>query len=446
MRKTLAVLATAAVLPIFTQVPASAAPNARPNILVIVTDDQRSKGSFELMPEVKRLGAEGAVFNNAFATTPFCCPSRASIFTGLYVHNHGIKNSPTRNQYISVNSRSVVQDFHVAGYRTYFSGKYLNHWPYDIAPAGFDEWAIIPSVGAWYTGQPWNVNGAQEPQDGTYSTHYIRDHGLQFLADSEVEDDAAPWMMFLNPINPHGPATPEPAYANLPVSSFTPLFEKDRRDKPAYIRKRGPIAASSIRALRAKQLRSLKSIDDMLGAIRARLAETGEENTIIVFTSDNGLAWGEHGLGGKTTPYTPSVKVPLYVSWPGHITPGHRSNLVALLDLAPTFLRLANVPTTKVLDGRNIFGAPRKQLLLEFYSWKRYFVPTWKSFITPTLQYTEYYRLDGRFIEREAYNMARDPRQWTNLYRDGRPGNDPPITGSHQRLRGLAACDGTACP
>lgn len=429
---------------IATVLPTEASAEERPNILVIVTDDQRSTGTFQLMPEVRRLGAEGAIFDRAYATTPFCCPSRASIFTGLYAHNHLVTaGSLTFEEYSAVNDQSVIPDFKAAGYQTGFYGKYLNGWP-QIAPAGFDDWAVMPSVGAYYSGEPWNVNGVQEPQDGTYSTHYLRDRALSFLASTET-DDASPWLVFMDPITPHAPAKPEPGYADLPVSAFTPPSEEDRRDKPAWLRAITPPDVSHLISFRKKILRSLKSIDDMLGAVRQRLVETGEENTIIVFTSDNGMQWGDHGLIGKTTPYIPSVKVPLYVSWPGHIAPGRRSNIVALLDLPSTLLDLAGVPTSKVLDGRSIFGNPRSQLLLEFYSWPGYRVPTWKAFITPTLEYIEYYRLDGTFLTHEAYDMVDDRKQLRNLYRDGVAGNEPP-PGSRRRLRRLATCDAAACP
>jgi arylsulfatase A-like enzyme len=427
-----------------TVLPTAASAEERPNILMIVTDDQRWHGTFQLMPEVKRLGTEGAIFDRAYATTPFCCPSRASILTGLYTHNHLVKKgSLTLDEYNAVNDLSVIPDFKAAGFQTGFYGKYLNGWP-QIAPAGFDDWAIMPSVNAYYSGEPWNVNGVQEPQDGTYSTHYLRDRALSFLASTET-DDASPWLIFIDPITPHAPATPEPAYTDLPVSAFTPQSEKDRSDKPAWLRATTPPAVENLIRSRDKVLRSLKSIDDMLGAVRQRLAETGEENTIIVFTSDNGMQWGDHGLVGKTTPYIPSVRVPLYVSWPGHITPGRRSNIVALLDLPSTFLDLASVPTSKVLDGRSVFGNPRSQLLLEFYSWPGFRVPTWKAFLTPTLEYIEYYRLDGTYLDREAYDMVGDRRQLRNLYRDGVPGNEP-SSRSPLRLRRLATCDGASCP
>jgi len=416
----------------------------RPNILVIVTDDQRSTGTFQLMPEVKALGAEGAIFDRAYATTPYCCPSRASIFTGLYTHNHLVKKgSLSLDEYNAVNDKSVIPDFKAAGYQTGFYGKYLNGWP-QIAPAGFDDWAIMPSVDAYYRGEPWNVNGVQEAQDGTYSTHFLRDRALSFLASTET-DDSSPWLIFMDPITPHAPGTPEPAYADLPVTAFTPQSETDRSDKPAWVRAATPPNVDHLINSRDKVLRSLKSIDDMLGAVRQRLQETGEANTIIVFTSDNGMQWGDHGLAGKTAPYIHSVRVPLYVTWPGHIAPGRRSNIVALLDLSSTLLDLASVPSSKVLDGRNIFGNPRSQLLLEFYSWPGFRVPTWKAFITPTLEYIEYYRLDGTYLDREAYDMVRDRKQLRNLYRDGVPGNEPP-SGSHRRLRRLAVCDGAACP
>jgi arylsulfatase A-like enzyme len=430
---------------ILTVLPTPASAEERPNILMILTDDQRAKGSFETMPNVRRLGTEGAIFDNAYATTPFCCPSRASILTGLYTHNHPAKGGDlTDAEYSTVNNNSFVQDFDAAGYQTAFYGKYLNGWPTGIAPAGFDDWAIMPTVYDWYNGMPWNVNGVEESQDGTYSTHFIRDHALSFLAGTEGED-AGPWMMMLHTITPHSPATPEPAYEDLTVSDFTPRIEQDRRDKPAWVRHKTPVTVGKVIYQRTNMLRALKSIDDMLGALRQQLVATGEENTVIIFAADNGLQWGEHGLMGKTTPYIPSVRVPLYVSWPGQIAPGHRANLVGLLDLAPTLLGLTDVPSARIFDGRSLFGPARSQLLLEFWSWPGFYVPTWKAFLTPTMQYIEYYTLDGSYLTHEAYDMVNDRKQLRNLYRDGAPGNEPP-SGSHRRLRRLATCDGAACP
>ena len=416
----------------------------RPNVLIVVTDDQRASGTLEAMPVLREwLRDGGATFRNAYATTPFCCPSRASIITGLYSHNHEVTGRDTAH-FPSANDSSVIGDFDDAGYQTGFYGKYLNGWPLDLAPKGFDDWAIMSRHSDWYAGRPWNVNGQEEHQDGRYSTHYIRDHALSFLGAAE-EDDDAPWLLYLAPITPHRPATPEPSYEDAPVSSFTVPTEADRSDKPGWLRKLKPADPKSVRRQRASMLRSLMSIEDMLGSIRERLAADGEEDTIIVFTADNGLQWGEHGLTGKTTPYLPSVQVPLYVSWPGHVEPGSNyTNLVGLLDLAPTLLELTEVPTAKVFDGRSIFGESRRRLLLEYWGIANHYTPTWKAFLTRTFEYIEYYRNDGSRSGREAYDLTSDPHQLRNLFRDGHRGNPSQKKGA--LLARLASCSGPSCP
>ncbi len=250
--------------------------------------------------------------------------------------------------------------------------------------------------------------------------------------------------MYLAPITPHVPAIPEEKYTDMPVGSYNPPGEKDRSDKPAWLRNSTPVRDQRIRYQRAKALRSLKSIDDMLGELRAKLAELGEEDTIIIFTSDNGMQWGDHGLKGKTTPYLPSVQVPLYMGGPG-VIPGRHKNLVGLLDLAPTLVSLTGIHTDKVFDGRSMFGDPRKMLLLEFWSWDEYKVPTWKAYLTEGFEYIEYYRPSGRLIEREAYNLNRDRGQLNNLFGDHRPSNDPSRS-KGKLLAQLASCRGASCP
>ena len=206
---------------------------------------------------------------------------------------------------------------------------------------------------------------------------------------------------------------------------------------------RRPRGSTTIR-IRDRTLRSLKSIDDMLGAVRHRLEETGEENTIIVFTSDNGMQWGDHGLAGKTTPYIPSVRVLLYVSWPGHIAPAV---------VAPTWWRSWTFP--RPCSTWRAFLPPRCSTVAASSGTHA------RSFCSSSTAGPASACRRGRRSSRrrsstssttastgptthEAYDMVDDRRQLRNLYRDGVPGNEPPA-GSHRRLRRLATCEG-ACP
>jgi arylsulfatase A-like enzyme len=416
-------------------------------VLIFVTDDQRT-GTMSAMPEtVSSFRRNGTTFTQAFATTPLCCPSRASIFTGRYAHNHGVKRN---GESAALDDATTLQAYlQAAGYRTAFFGKYLTGSPVDRDPPHFDEWAIFPKSRASYLGGDWNVNGEVKTIN-RYGTQYISDQAVRFLKASESVD-AQPWLMFVETGAPHTPHTAETRYADAPVAqlpSNPAIRESDRRDKPPFVRRRRA-DPDLMRKVHRQQLRTLRSVDDLVGRMFGLMTGLREErNTLAFFVSDNGYLLGEHGLYRKRYPYTRSVSIPFFARWPGHFGEAVRDRrLVANIDIAPTVLQAAGVtpPVDPPMDGRSLLEQDeRGRMLIEF--WNERGVPAWASLRKSTYQYIEYYGDAGTIFFREYYDLRSDPWQLTNLFRDGDRTNDPSRRQLHLRLERDRSCIGSACP
>jgi arylsulfatase A-like enzyme len=422
-----------------------------PNIVIILTDDQRESGTMQMLPAVRGIfGRGGTRYTRAYATTPNCCPSRASIFTGRYAHNHRVKRNIIGDA-PQLNQESTVQRYlRDHGYRTGIYGKYLNNWETTEHPPHFDDWAVFSRPNRYYDVN-FNVNGVVRNVEG-YSNRFIARRSLRFLRDSEA-DDTKPWFLYLAPYAPHMPAIAEPAYRSLRIRAMRTnpgRAEYDRLDKPLHIQVR---QASVGRAaeIRRKQLRSLRSVDDMVREVFAELDRLGEVNTLAFFLSDNGFLWAEHGVIGKTMPYIESVKIPFFVRWPGRVPAGAQdSRIVANIDLAPTILDAAGIQPDSGLqmDGRSLFaGAQRDRLLLEYWPEASGRPPMWASIITSTYQYVEYYGYDETTpLYAEYYDLSTDPWQLTNFLGDLDPSNDPGVPELSQRLSQDRTCSGVHCP
>ena len=434
--------------------PAPAAPTAasRPNVLIFLTDDQRS-GTMAVMPStLQRFGEEGTTYAHAFATTPLCCPSRASIFSGRYAHNHTVQSNQHGAEQDFDQSTTMQAYLQGSGYRTGIFGKYFNAWDLSEDPVFFDRWAIeSPNGYTGYYGGTWNVNGTLQTVE-TYSTDYIADQGVHFIRSGEGLDDR-PWFLELAPYGVHMPAFATPKYraASLPPFQLDPsMREQDLGDKPPFVRNRQRERIETIVSTRARQLRALMSVDDMVQRVFETLEASGElGNTLAFFLGDNGMLWGAHGITGKQTPYTPSIRVPMFARWPGHIDAGavdHR--FVANIDIAPTVLAAAGVQPAEAMDGRSLFDSwTRDRMLLEYWRLKHPSdVPTWASIRTRSYQYIEYYSDDGKVTFREYYDLARDPWELVNLIHDGTQGNDPSLRPISAELAALRTCVGAACP
>jgi arylsulfatase A-like enzyme len=463
----------------------ASANHSAPNVLVIVTDDHRAAGTVtqsqnpqQIMPAVvEGIREKGTNFPNAFATTPLCCPSRATIMSGRYAHNHIVTNNfgawnfdenPTMQAYLDQEG----------GYRTGIYGKYLNDWDLKRDPQHWDHWGIF---NGGYCPFRVNEDGAivdygvfNQPtiaECGAYTTSYVRDNALNFIDDGEATD-SQPWMLYLAPFAPHGPSSPDDQYADFDVGPFPygPAHDEapgnptdPNTDKPDYVRA-GFSPGNVEENVRRQELRSLKSVDDMVGDVLERLEERGEQDTLVVFVSDNGMMWGEHGLNNKAYPYTESINIPLSVRYSPLTIPGSTDNrLVGNLDVAPTALRVAGLSTTRTpaIDGLSLFDPAntRNRLHLEQANHNSY--PTtdgfrnWASTRTATYQYIESYAENGvTIVFREYYDLVNDPEQRFNLYGpDGQPGGgddlgtpDQPVSLLEQQLLRDRLCVGTQCP
>jgi arylsulfatase A-like enzyme len=429
------------------------AAETRPNILIILTDDQ-SADELANMPKARQwFGAGGTQFTDAYVTTPLCCPSRSTIFSGRYVHNHGnTQNDHPHNLDLTATFQRYLQD---AGYATALDGKFLTGWRNSDNPPNFDRFTI--TAGGYY-GAYFRSNDGPFQDPNMYSTTYLTQKALEDI-DAFEQNDTQPWLLYVTPHAPHKDFTPETAYATAAVAPWNgnpAVTEADRTDKPPYVRA-NKVTLSQGRWLWQQQTRTLFSVDDMVDAIFRRLQARGEaSNTLALYLSDNGFLHGEHGLKKKALPYTGSVQVPFFIRWPGRVRAGRTDNrFIANVDIAPSLLAAAGVsPTLKYpFDGRAMLSATglttatHDPLFLEyFFSPDFKNTPPWRSIRTKTYQYIQTQDANGAVTFREYYDLVNDPWQNENLLADGNPGNDPDVGVLDAQVATYAACVGTACP
>jgi arylsulfatase A-like enzyme len=430
--------------------PSGAVERSRPNVLVFITDDQRADSMEALPLTSKWFMEEGTWYPNAFALTPVCCPSRASIFSGRFTHNHGVKQfTPYR-----LDQRSTIQAYlQRHGYRTAFYGKYLNAFSLASDPPFFDDWAAFPqSTMDTYLGGSWNVNGERR-EVSEYSTDFLRRKALEFL-----EDGKEPWLMFISTPQPHLPLLPEPEFEDADVPRWEgndAVFEGDLSDKPEHVRRpfRGKCDLACGRQTRAGQYRTLMSVDQLVDDVMTTLEERGEAGkTIAFFLSDNGFLWGEHGVSNKRMPYAQSAKIPFGMRWPDEVSPGRDERFVATIDIAPTVLKAAGIRQRRnhPMDGRSLLSSEweRDDILIEH--WPAKTVPAYASLWGDGYQYVEYYdRKLKRTIFKEYYDLEADPWQLENLLAADHGAERPSaarLRALHERLTNLRRCKGSACP
>jgi arylsulfatase A-like enzyme len=428
---------------------AMAAPADRPNILVILTDDQRAH-SLKYLPKTRKWFAnDGRTYKHAFATTPLCCPSRSSIFTGLYAHNHGVEtNTEAEDLDQETTLHAKLQD---AGYQTYIAGKFLNGWHLQNDPPHFDDWTIFgDDTGPdGYFDENWNVSGDVIIGREGYTTNVIGRDARHFLADSEANDDK-PWLMYVFFFAPHAHYTPAHKYADAPVSKWdgNPAIFEDKSDKPPWVQNK-TAGLKRGRETRRGQIRTLMSVDDQVDDFMEALGNRGERrDTLAFFTSDNGIHWSEHGLYQKNYPYMQSIEVPLVMRWPGHVDPKVSStDIAANIDLAPTALEAAGEDPSD-LDGKPLTSPTgRDRILLEGWnSESRPSPPDWAATYKPGYEFVEYFNESDVPIYEEYYNLENDPWQLTNLYQDGNEFNNPPKAPLLEQLLDDMDCAGADCP
>ena len=451
------ILATLAPLLVFgsAQAPAQApsgGDDGPPNVLIVVTDDHRvGEGAMKILDEtLARFGDAGRRFKHSYATTPTCCPARASILTGQYSHNHRVRD----NFDVSKLDHETTLEFNLkkAGYSTAIFGKFLNDW--EGQPPYFDRWAVPHSEHSpRYSDEWWNVNGNVQIVS-EYSTDWLGDLTIDHLEILE-RDDEQPWFAYVAPLAPHAPYTPAERHQDAAVRQFKgnpAVFEEDRDDKPPYVRRHSADFAEAQR-IGDLQLKTLLAVDEMLARVDDALIELGEqENTLVFFIGDNGYTWGEHGLLGsgvsKNSPYMPSVRVPMLMRWPAGVAEGTVDRrLTANIDIAPTIYDAANLKSDveHVVDGRSLLSRrwERDWLLLEKLDPRdRHTFPTWRALVGRSEEYVETYSKTRGVNFREFYDLRRDPWQLQNVLQDNDPGNDPGVNALHRTLLRLRDCAG----
>jgi len=435
---------------------ADSATPGRPNVLVILTDDQRFD-TMDVMPKTLGWFADGTQFDNAYATIPICAPMRSSLMSGRYQHNHGVLNNQSAPKYLD-QSATIQKYLHDAGYQTGLDGKFLINWNYATTPPpNFDHFA---DFAGGYTNVRWNVDGKVQTSS-QYVTDFQSDRAINFLDDFH-QDPSRPWYLYLTPEAPHEPMVPAPQYANAPLPPWqpSPAVGADRSSKPAFIRNQND-SMSAAQTARDAQLRTLLSVDDMMDRIMQHLSDTGQlDNTLVIYTGDSGWLYDEYGMKSKSVPYLPSVHVPFLVRWPGHLPAGAVDpRQMALVDVAPSVLDATAVhPALKYpMDGRSFFSpSVRGENLLEYhYSPDFTKTPSWAAIRSASFDYVEWYQDEAgtQLQAREYYDLTKDPWELDNLLGDQDPSNDPPpatLADLSARLARYRACRGTdgpsACP
>jgi N-acetylglucosamine-6-sulfatase len=386
----------------------------RPNVILIVTDDQ-AWNTLWAMPVVQsRLVAKGTTFPNAFAPTSVCCPSRATILTGEYAHTHGVwSNQPPLGGFHRFDDSSTLATWlRDAGYRTGLVGKYMNGYEAEDAsyvPPGWDRWtALIHDAHGSYLDFDVSEGGRLAHNDRDYVTDFLRDEATEFIRAS-----AKPFFLYFAPTAPHMDSIPAPrherAFSNLQRFRPPSFNERDISDKPAWVADANPLSVERIKVLdqlRIDMYETLLAVDEAVGAL---LKATQGEPTMLLFTSDNGFEYGEHRLRGKNDAYDHTSRIPLVVREDGVVPAGAIDRRIALnVDLAQTIGSATGVSTPRA-EGLALFGLEtRSEFVVEGVERGRR--PAYCGVRTLSHLFVHY--ATG---EEELYSYGDDPFELTNL-------------------------------
>jgi N-acetylglucosamine-6-sulfatase len=474
----------------------------RPNIVVIQSDDQTTNQfTNQVMPKTTRLLSDhGTMFTDYIATTAQCCPSRASMLTGQYAHNHGVTSNAAGYPALRDKHNVLPMWLRRVGYRTIHVGKFLNgyptwaHPPSRVAP-GWSEWYTVLKPGTHYYDYRYAINGhlrhrGHRPKDyigrvvGKDAARLIRTHARQRRPFYLQLDERAPHVANQN--DPFGPCDHAPIPDRRDRKRFKdatlpqpPSFnETDMRDKPGFLSAAPPVGTDAKSRLRKHWrcgLASLVGVDRDVGKVFNAVKRSGElYKTVFMFTSDNGLFMGEHRISsGKVLPYEEGLRVPLVIRTPKRYRRGRSrvpriSKPVANIDLAPTILRLARARPCmargrcRTMDGRSLMpllkrsgGWPQDRGLLTEYQVAdagRYATCEFAGIRTRDNIYVRHSRVVNRITnkcvpvdQRERYNLGEDPFELRNRCFGGSPADCPASSQQlqlGQRLSQLRNCAG----
>jgi N-acetylglucosamine-6-sulfatase len=360
---------------------------SKPNIIMFTTDDQTVRDLIAMPKTQALIGSAGANFPHAYVSMPLCCPSRVTVQTGQYAHNHGVMgNTPPQGGYDRFNDKNDLPVWlQTAGYRTIQIGKMPNGFgtetnetyvppgwgPFNggASPSSRGEFYAFIKPASAYFGFSMNENGVLKQYDADdYQTDVYADIAADRIDKHFAGHSADPLYMQVQFFAPHDPADPATrhvgAFATTPLPIDASFNEKDVRDKPGWIRaisRFGGGLISKIQARYQRRLETLLSVDDAIERIVNQLAAKGQlANTYLIFTSDNGFMQGQNRLHqGKFAPYEPSIKVPLLIRGPGIPAGGQPRALVWNGDITATILEAAGATPGLPQDGRSLLPYAR---------------------------------------------------------------------------------------
>ncbi len=427
------------------------AADKRPNILVVLVDDMRwdefgaAGHPWIQTPNIDRIAREGVVFTNAFTTTPLCSPSRACFLTGQYAHTNGIIDNTARDKQ-SHELMTFSKTLDQVGYETAFLGKW--HMGNDDTPRpGWDHWVALKGQGE-AVDPKLNVDGEQQIVKG-YVTDVLTDFAARFVD----KERSAPFLLYLS----HKALHPNLMQAN--DGSVTSIGEggfiaADRHkgiygdkvfprrpnafvpplDKPALIRDLGkglpPLGPETATAENTIRDRSemLMAVDESLGRLMDLLqSKEMLDNTIIVFASDHGYWYGEHGLSDeRRLAYEESIRIPFLIRYGRAVKAGtRREEMVQSIDMAPTLLQWAGCSLHPYIEGRSLIPliagdttAWRNSIRIEYYSdtvFPRIDKMGYEAIRTERYKYIHYTELERAD---ELYDLKNDLYELKNLIGD----------------------------
>jgi len=437
----------------------------KPNIVYIIVDDQRYDAmgfvnSDAVTPNMDAMAKDGTYFKNAFVTTSLCGPSRASILTGMYAHNHGMVDNNKNDKVYDLNF--FPQRLKEAGYQTGFFGKWhFGGVEKEAKPgfAGFDKWVGFigsNSQGNYYPVNEFggaselNVDGKVVKQKG-YITDELTDYAVDWL---DHRDKSKPFMLYLGHKGVHADFLPAPRHIgklkgkvfkkpdswvnNAENYQGKPRWVKDQRNSWHGID--FPYMENlDYNEWLQSYYETLMSVDESVGRVRQYLKEHNlDKNTIIMVMGDNGFMFGEHGLIDKRNAYEESIRVPLIASGPGFDAGRVVDDVVANIDIAPTVLEAAGLPKPKDYDGSSFLSLgsgkapaePRSKTFVYEYFWEYNFPYTPTTFAIRGEQY-KYINYYGVWDTEELYDLQADPKEMNNLINS----TDPQIVKVKQDLR-----------
>ena len=461
---------------------ATAQVTAKPNIIVLLTDDQETSSMRVMKIVGKELKRKGVTMKRFYDNFPLCCPARTTILTGQYAHNHNVlSNSAPDGGY------GVFNELHgdnylplwlqEAGYQTSYVGKFLNGYaepdeygtvPSDV-PRGWNDWHVLAPSRAQYFGYTLNQNGVlteRTEAEEDYSTDVFTNKARRFIRANART--ATPFFLELGYAAPHGGGGGEPGRscnrAAVPAprhlatlkgkfrNTLPPSFnEGDVSDKPSAVAEKSPLTPGQVSdTLRKRRCawESLLAVDESVGALLDEIERDGvKDNTYIFFLSDNGFMRGEHRIrDNKRFLYEESARVPFIAVGPGIPHNESSDDVVVNADLTATILQLTGAAAGVEQDGQSLMprlldpkGESGRAILFEAYAGEkilgvrtsRYLYTEWDGDRNPLLP------------QKELYDTYADPYQLNNLAND--PAYLPVVLDLGDQLDDLIECAGASC-